>query len=233
MSQFSYKYYRHNYTKNENNGKDYYLFYGDIWAYLKIWGLYKWLTLFALFVIAMLLLALLFSKQSGIHVAQPSYNSPITTHTTNKKEEDTQTQKTANDNTLPTMPRVSENKNEPQKKNDVSVYHYPKKVLPSSLLPTKTTTLDNHLVYGPVSIEEYLYFVRESGVPYPHFIDSKTNDLVVENAPECYKLDCPIYDVEGLNKKFYALWLTQESGKKLEVVPDRKDIVLSESNSTL
>jgi len=232
MSQFSYKYYRHNYTKNEKQGMGKHTFDDSKWTFWRIWGLYEWLTLLALLAIAFLLFTLLSGKQGSMSISEPSY-SPSPTYKKDNTKNHTVKQQTVGNNALPTALTVSENKKGLEKKKNTSVYHYPKKVLPATLLPAKSMSLNDQLMHGPVSIEEYLYFVRESGVPYPYFIDSRTDDLIVEKAPECYTLDCPIYGMESLHKKFYALWLSNESGKKLEVIPDREDIMLRDSNCTL
>jgi len=142
-----------------------------------------------------------------------------------------ETTKPAKHNT-PVSSAVKEKNKTAAKKNDSSSYHYAKKVLPKSLLPINSKRVDGKLSYRPVTIDEYLYFVRETGVPYPNFIDAKPNNLIEVKAPKCYEVDCAIVGVDSLNKSFYALWLGNTIRKELKVIPDKNEIMLQESPCT-
>lgn len=97
---------------------------------------------------------------------------------------------------------------------------YPKKVLPSSVLPS-----------GVITIEDYLYFADDTGEHYPNFIDPATHRLIKEKAPQCYKPECPLQegiDIQSLDA--YVKWASEQSHEKLYLVRENGKYRLKKSN---
>ncbi len=223
MSQFSYKYYRHNYSKNETQELKGNAFDDRSWTFWRVWGIYEWLTLLALFAIAVLLFFLLSNSNHTREIVHTSYVTP-SEHVLPARVH------TVSPVATSAIEQVNEKSSPLKEMEKKSLYHYAKKVLPASPLPVQRVMLNGKAGYGPVSIDEYLYFVRETSIPYPNFIDSKTSNLMVNKAPKCYTSDCVVYGIENLQKEFYAIWISQITGHKFSVVPNRDDIVLTSSN---
>ena len=230
MSQFSYKYYRHNYVRNEKNKAS--MFDDESWTFWRVWGWYEWLSILALLAIVLLLSLLFFgglhmggAKVSSNAALAPSSYVPASTIVSPKRQvaatvpENVLVTAESNKVATPALPKGAK-----------PLYHYTKKVLPASVLPLQRTEYNGQTAYGPVSIEEYMYFIRETAVTYPDFIDAKTDNLIEAKAPKCYMPECTIYNIQNLHKRFYAQWLSQASGKKLMPVLERDDIVLIETS---
>lgn len=178
MSQFSRKYYNLDYKRNEV--EKFTAQEEGVWEFWRVWGLFEYSVIALLIAI---LLCVCF-KDNGA------------TNTTTQKIIYT-----------PTPVKSVEPKEVMQQTHQTLGEAYPKKVLPSSVVPK-----------GAVTIEDYLYFADDTQAHYPDFIDPATHRLIKEKAPKCYKPECPLQDgvsVESLNA--YTRWVSQQSQKNLHL----------------
>jgi len=99
---------------------------------------------------------------------------------------------------------------------DLSNPSYPAHVLPENPLPPKTMVKGKE-VYGPVSLQDYLYFADETGAAYPDYVDAKTKQLIKAKAGECHSFDCPLHGIPKEQLETYLKWVNLYSSKSLRL----------------
>lgn len=189
MSQFSRKYYNLDYKRNAPKEE---LPERTIWEFWHVWGLFECAVI-------TLLLLILFSLFTLCGTPTKSF-----THTLSKENSfhlnDSKTLKQQEDGELSLLGK-----------------EYPKKVLPASVLPPRTKEDPN--TYGPLSIQNYLYFVDATDAHYPDFIDKSSRRILKNKAPRCSKPECPLRSgVREEDLHSYLEWVETQSQKKLQLV---------------
>jgi len=162
-----------------------------IWEVWSRWGLFEYLVIF-------LLGAILY------FVAFASYEKE-------KTPQYRESQKVAPNITPATVASKVE-----QTKLHLNDIYYPKKVLPKNPLPSKTL-LDGKEAYGPLTIEEYLYFADDTGGDYPAFIDRNSRYGIVEKMPKCAKQECPMTTLSPKSKDAYESWISKQTSQELHL----------------
>ncbi len=186
MSQFTQKYYKQNYTPS--NEKVW------VWEFWRRWGLYEYLVLFLLILI---LLCVCTKTGSGHDTANT--NAALHTATVNSGK----TVRSPSDKPKDERP-------------ELATRSYPVKVLPSDPLPKKrVTTKEGQTLYGPVTIEEYLYFADDTQSHYPEFMDPLSRHVYLRKSPQCARLSCPIKGLRPVDEQAYLEWVNRQSKKEM------------------
>ncbi len=192
MSQFSQKYHNLNYKRNSTSiDKDEKV----IWEFWHKWGLFEYAVIGLLLLI---LLCLCTMKSDFI-------STPL-----QKTQDALQTPQT----------KIKELTKNTQKGELLLGEKYPQKILPDSILPQESR-LHSQKVYGPVTIEDYLYFVDATDTSYPDFIDEASGRVIKNKAPACFKPECPLKaDTGNIFLSAYRAWASQQSQKDLQLIEE-------------
>jgi len=86
---------------------------------------------------------------------------------------------------------------------------FAKKILPANPLPKK---LDGTNLYGPLTMEEYLYFADDVDSFYPDFFDKKSRKSI--DGASCKTSSCPLTPkmLDEMRMAAYTQWLTNTTG---------------------
>ncbi len=191
MSQFSRKYYNLDYKRNVKKEE---LPDTTVWEFWRVWGIFE-------HAVIALLLMILFCLCT-LHQSQPR------TLTRTVVEKVIQ---------QPQNPKPKEEPSKPKHKPLSLGDEYPKKILPASVLPPHTE--NSKQLYGPLSIENYLYFVDATESHFPDFIDSSSRRIVKSKAPKCSQPQCPLQSgVTKEDMEAYVQWVQEQSQKKLQLL---------------
>lgn len=79
--------------------------------------------------------------------------------------------------------------------------------IPTHVLPELSKILPKE----EVTLEQYMYYVNDTKMGYPDYVDQQTNRIIKEKKPNCEKLDCPVSGIKQKDKKNYAIWLSELS----------------------
>jgi hypothetical protein len=178
MSQFSRKYYKNDY-KLEDNPKLPVNNYNDH----SVWTFWRVWGLYEYLVLLLLgiIVFLLLTQQSRSVIIQKSFFV--------QKEQK----------------RLSSS---PQKETiRVQESTFPKKILPANPLPKKTI-LNGKTLYGPLTMEEYLYFADDVNNFYPDFFDEKSRKS--HTGSSCKNSNCHLTTemLDELHMAAYVQWLS-------------------------
>jgi len=185
MSQFSRKYYKNNYKLEENNDRPLNTRLDD-----GIWTFWRVWGLYEYLVLGLLgiIVFLLLTHKCGVVTHQNSYQ-----------------QTTA-------LQSLYENKAEV--KDLVQKSNFPKKILPNNLLP-KEESINGEKLYGPLTMEEYLYFADDVNNFYPKFFDRKSRKSIASASAECMDSNCKLTPdiLDNVHMAAYTEWLSDTSAK--------------------
>lgn len=203
MSQFSRKYYNLDYKPNNRN-------YADdtnenVWEFWRVWGFFEYAVIILLLLILFCVCTLKTDDLSSFFTQQSSPDREVVT----------------------IEPRIKQTDEKEYAKLDLGV-KFPKKVLPDFAMP-KETQIDGKTLYGPISIEDYLYFVDATDGNLPDFLDKTTRRIIKKKAPVCFRPECPLQS--GVTKNdldAYAVWVSHQIGENLNVVAENGKYYLSE-----
>ncbi|MEN4045387.1 hypothetical protein [Sulfurimonas sp. NWX367] len=126
-----------------------------------------------------------------------------------------------------THPTTSIEKNKQEKVVEES--DFPKKILPSNPLPKKSV-VDGENLYGPLTMQEYLYFADDVDNFYPHFFDKKSRKSIASAHTECQNSDCILTpnEISNLYMAAYTEWLNDTTSQKYTFVLKNNHYYLKE-----
>jgi hypothetical protein len=218
MSQFSRKYYKNEYTLEDRYEHPHNDVADDVvWTFWRVWGLFEYLVLILLAIIIFLLLTRnCTSSQEIIHhevvsMAKPAM--PTTSFATQSTPSSTQTTTTSSSSASSTpvaASTISQQQTKPHfaKATKPKESYFPKKVLPADPLP-QVSNVDGKMLYGPLTMEEYLYFADGVEDFYPDFFDKQSRKNMDPSNTNCLDGSCVLTSKE-INKQqmnAYIEWL--------------------------